>query len=177
MDSGESDLDSSFPQTENPCLIVEDSQPDSVALEDDPESSYSALLARRLSNLQPTSHSPVLVRLYRWEHHVSSKTDWVLSLLIILVSSLCKRMATFCFFLQELISSPTKSHLQSGSQINKSDGTAHSGMYCIFPDKVLLSVCLLTKTAYLFYFSRQFSVQLGFSSNRAKSSFWSLLSS
>ncbi|XP_073715348.1 TP53-binding protein 1 isoform X2 [Misgurnus anguillicaudatus] len=85
MDSGESDLDSSFPQTENPCLIVEDSQPDSVALEDDPDTSYSALLARRLSNLQPTSHSPVL----------------------------------------ELISSPSKSHLQSGSQTDKSDGAAH----------------------------------------------------
>ncbi|KAG1935075.1 TP53-binding protein 1 isoform X5 [Pimephales promelas] len=60
MDPGESDLDSSFPQTENPCLIVEDSQPDSVALEDDPDTSYCALLARRLSNLQPTSQSPVL---------------------------------------------------------------------------------------------------------------------
>ncbi|XP_051987627.1 TP53-binding protein 1 isoform X2 [Xyrauchen texanus] len=60
MDPGESDLDSSFPQTENPCLIVEDSQPDSVALEDDPDTSYCAILARRLSNLQPTSHSPVL---------------------------------------------------------------------------------------------------------------------
>lgn len=62
MDPGESDLDSSFPQTENPCLIVEDSQPDSVALEDDPDTSYCALLARHLSNLQPTSQSPVLVR-------------------------------------------------------------------------------------------------------------------
>ncbi|KAF4110839.1 hypothetical protein G5714_007870 [Onychostoma macrolepis] len=60
MDPGESDLDSSFPQTENPCLIVEDSQPDSVALEDDPDTSYCALFARRLSNLQPTSQSPVL---------------------------------------------------------------------------------------------------------------------
>lgn len=60
MDPGGSDLESSLPQTENPCLIVEDSQPDSVALEDDPDSSYRALLARRLSNLQPTSHSPVL---------------------------------------------------------------------------------------------------------------------
>ncbi|XP_067293529.1 TP53-binding protein 1 isoform X2 [Pseudorasbora parva] len=60
MDPGESDLDSSFPQTENPCLIVEDSQPDSVALEDDPDTSYRALLSRRLSNLQPTSQSPVL---------------------------------------------------------------------------------------------------------------------
>lgn len=62
MDPGGSDLESSLPQTENPCLIVEDSQPDSVALEDDPDSSYRALLSRRLSNLQPTSHSPVLVR-------------------------------------------------------------------------------------------------------------------
>ncbi|XP_026992811.2 TP53-binding protein 1 isoform X1 [Tachysurus fulvidraco] len=60
MDPGGSDLESSLPQTENPCLIVEDSQPESVALEDDPDSSYRALLSRRLSNLQPTSHSPVL---------------------------------------------------------------------------------------------------------------------
>ncbi|XP_056225335.1 TP53-binding protein 1 isoform X3 [Seriola aureovittata] len=60
MDPGGSDLDSSLPQPENPCLIVEDSQPDSVALEDDPESSYRALLARRLSSLQPTARSPVL---------------------------------------------------------------------------------------------------------------------
>lgn len=61
MEPGGSELDSSPPQPENPCLIVEDSQPDSVALEDDPESSYRALLARRLSSLQPTSRSPVLV--------------------------------------------------------------------------------------------------------------------
>ncbi|XP_031179508.1 TP53-binding protein 1 isoform X4 [Sander lucioperca] len=61
MDPGGSELDSSLPQPENPCLIVEDSQPDSVALEDDPESSYRALLARRLSSLQPTSRSPVLM--------------------------------------------------------------------------------------------------------------------
>ncbi|XP_068580368.1 TP53-binding protein 1 isoform X3 [Cebidichthys violaceus] len=60
MDPGGSELDSSLPQSENPCLIVEDSQPDGVALEDDPESSYRALLARRLSSLQPTSRSPVL---------------------------------------------------------------------------------------------------------------------
>ncbi|XP_075934720.1 TP53-binding protein 1 isoform X3 [Anarhichas minor] len=60
MDPGGSELDSSLPQPENPCLIVEDSQPDGVALEDDPESSYRALLARRLSSLQPTSRSPVL---------------------------------------------------------------------------------------------------------------------
>nr|XP_054588506.1 TP53-binding protein 1 isoform X6 [Nothobranchius furzeri] len=60
MDPGGSELDSSLPQPENPCLIVEDSQPDSVALEDDPETSYRALLARRLSSLQPTARSPVL---------------------------------------------------------------------------------------------------------------------
>ncbi|XP_037548165.1 TP53-binding protein 1, partial [Nematolebias whitei] len=60
MEPSGSELDSSLPQPENPCLIVEDSQPDSVALEDDPESSYRALLARRLSSLQPTARSPVL---------------------------------------------------------------------------------------------------------------------
>ncbi|XP_068434172.1 TP53-binding protein 1 isoform X3 [Clinocottus analis] len=60
MDPGGNELDSSLPQPDNPCLIVEDSQPDSVAQEDDPESSYRALLARRLSSLQPTSRSPVL---------------------------------------------------------------------------------------------------------------------
>ncbi|KAM9816921.1 TP53-binding protein 1 [Neosynchiropus ocellatus] len=60
MEPGGSELDSSLPQPENPCLIVEDSQPDSVALEDDPETSYRALLARRLSSLQPSSRSPVL---------------------------------------------------------------------------------------------------------------------
>ncbi|XP_061831075.1 TP53-binding protein 1 isoform X3 [Nerophis lumbriciformis] len=60
MDPGGSDLESSLPQPETPCLIVEDSQPDSVALEDDPESSYRAVLARRLSSLQPSACSPVL---------------------------------------------------------------------------------------------------------------------
>ncbi|XP_036399945.1 TP53-binding protein 1 [Megalops cyprinoides] len=60
MDPGGSELDSSLSQLDNPCLIVEDSQPDSAAAEDDPDSSYRSLLARRLSNLQPTSPSPVL---------------------------------------------------------------------------------------------------------------------
>ncbi|MFT7816437.1 tumor suppressor p53-binding protein 1 isoform X4 [Arapaima gigas] len=60
MDPGGNDLEPDLSQIENPCLIVEDSQPDSAALEEDPESSYRALLARRLSSLQPTSHSPVL---------------------------------------------------------------------------------------------------------------------
>ena len=61
MDPSGSELDSSLPLPENPCLIVEDSQPDSPALEDDPESSYRTLLAKRLSNLQPPAPSPVLV--------------------------------------------------------------------------------------------------------------------
>ncbi|KAG7271755.1 hypothetical protein CRUP_032658, partial [Coryphaenoides rupestris] len=60
MDPGASELDSSGPLHENPCLIVEDSQPDGAALEDDPESGYRALLSRRLSHLQPAAHSPVL---------------------------------------------------------------------------------------------------------------------
>lgn len=62
MDLPGSDLDSSLPHSDNPCLIVEDSQPDSVALEDDPEGGYRAVLARRLSSLQPPARSPVLVR-------------------------------------------------------------------------------------------------------------------
>ncbi|KAJ8412990.1 hypothetical protein AAFF_G00105720 [Aldrovandia affinis] len=60
MDPGGSELESSLSQLDNPCLIVEDSQPDSAALEEDPDSSYRSLLARRLSSLQPTSPSPVL---------------------------------------------------------------------------------------------------------------------
>ncbi|XP_035009072.1 TP53-binding protein 1 isoform X3 [Hippoglossus stenolepis] len=73
MDPG--DLDSSLPQPDNPCLIVEDSQPDSVALEDDPESSYRALLARRLSTLQPSSRSPVLELISSPLGSRSSQTD------------------------------------------------------------------------------------------------------
>uniref|UniRef100_A0A8C5AVQ2 Tumor protein p53 binding protein, 1 n=1 Tax=Gadus morhua TaxID=8049 RepID=A0A8C5AVQ2_GADMO len=64
MDPGGRELESSLPLHENPCLIVEDSQPDGVALDDDPESSYRALLSRRLSHLQPAAHSPVLVSLH-----------------------------------------------------------------------------------------------------------------
>ncbi|XP_078800280.1 TP53-binding protein 1 isoform X8 [Oryzias latipes] len=75
MDPSGSDLDSSLPQPENPCLIVEDSQPDSVALEDDPESSYRALLARRLSILQPASRSPVLELISSPLGSRSSQTD------------------------------------------------------------------------------------------------------
>lgn len=53
-------LDSSLPHSEPPCLIVEDSQPDSIGIEDDPENSYRALLAKRLTTLQPRDPSPVL---------------------------------------------------------------------------------------------------------------------
>ncbi|CAN9507314.1 unnamed protein product [Ophioblennius macclurei] len=64
MDPGGSELDASLPQADTPCLIVEDSQPDSVALEDDPDGGYRTLLARRLSSLsslQPAAaRSPVL---------------------------------------------------------------------------------------------------------------------
>ncbi|XP_046897954.1 TP53-binding protein 1 isoform X2 [Hypomesus transpacificus] len=75
MDPSGSDLESSLPQPEIPCLIVEDSQPDSAALEDDPDSSYRALLARRLSSLQPTSHSPVLELISSPAGSRSSQTD------------------------------------------------------------------------------------------------------
>ncbi|XP_057692920.1 TP53-binding protein 1 isoform X2 [Corythoichthys intestinalis] len=75
MDPGGSELDSSIPQPENPCLIVEDSQPDSVALEDDPESSYRAVLARRLSNLQPSGCSPVLELISSPPGSRASQTD------------------------------------------------------------------------------------------------------
>ncbi|XP_066557673.1 TP53-binding protein 1 isoform X1 [Amia ocellicauda] len=60
MEPGGSELDPSLSQQDNPCLIVEDSQPDSAALEEDPESGYRSLLAKRLSSLQPHTHSPVL---------------------------------------------------------------------------------------------------------------------
>uniref|UniRef100_A0A8C6TGR9 Tumor protein p53 binding protein, 1 n=1 Tax=Neogobius melanostomus TaxID=47308 RepID=A0A8C6TGR9_9GOBI len=53
-------LESSLPHSEPPCLIVEDSQPDSLGIEDDPENSYRALLAKRLTTLQPREPSPVL---------------------------------------------------------------------------------------------------------------------
>ncbi|KAK7893262.1 hypothetical protein WMY93_022414 [Mugilogobius chulae] len=55
-------LESSLPQSDPPCLIVEDSQPDSIGIEDDPETSYRSLLNKRLSSLQPRDTSPVLVR-------------------------------------------------------------------------------------------------------------------
>uniref|UniRef100_A0A8C6TFW8 Tumor protein p53 binding protein, 1 n=1 Tax=Neogobius melanostomus TaxID=47308 RepID=A0A8C6TFW8_9GOBI len=62
MDLNLGGLESSLPHSEPPCLIVEDSQPDSLGIEDDPENSYRALLAKRLTTLQPREPSPVLVR-------------------------------------------------------------------------------------------------------------------
>ncbi|XP_055076968.1 TP53-binding protein 1 isoform X2 [Periophthalmus magnuspinnatus] len=55
-----SGLESSLPHSDPPCLIVEDSQPDSIGIEDDPETSYRALLTKRLTTLQPRDSSPVL---------------------------------------------------------------------------------------------------------------------
>lgn len=118
MDPGGSDLESSLPQTENPCLIVEDSQPDSVALEDDPDSSYRALLSRRLSNLQPTSHSPVLVR---------SPTSTIKSFLAVIVY--LRDSAAFFLLIQELIASPSKGRCsESDCQTEKSNSVTEAGM-------------------------------------------------
>uniref|UniRef100_H3AJL7 TP53-binding protein 1 n=1 Tax=Latimeria chalumnae TaxID=7897 RepID=H3AJL7_LATCH len=60
MDPNGSQLESDFSQQDTPCLIVEDSQPESLVLEEDPDYGYRSLLARRLSNLQPRESSPVL---------------------------------------------------------------------------------------------------------------------
>nr|XP_020445645.1 tumor suppressor p53-binding protein 1 isoform X3 [Monopterus albus] len=79
MDPGGNELDSSLPQPDNPCLIVEDSQPDSVALEDDPESSYRALLARRLSSLQPPACSPVLGNMERLDEGQNTRKELISS--------------------------------------------------------------------------------------------------
>ncbi|XP_051776166.1 TP53-binding protein 1 isoform X3 [Erpetoichthys calabaricus] len=60
MDPGSSELDPGLSQQEAPCLIVEDSQPESVAMEDDPDRGYHTLLAKRLSSLQSSTRSPEL---------------------------------------------------------------------------------------------------------------------
>ncbi|XP_059201894.1 TP53-binding protein 1 [Centropristis striata] len=112
MDPGGSELDSSLPQPETPCLIVEDSQPDSVALEDDPESSYRALLARRLSSLQPTARSPVLMETsVQPSLHPSSQPSTIQGLL---VRSDERRRG------RELISSPL------GSRYSQTDSQSES---------------------------------------------------
>ncbi|XP_043933470.1 TP53-binding protein 1 isoform X2 [Protopterus annectens] len=60
MEPGGSQLESDFSQQDTPCLIVEDSQPESEIPEDDPEDGYRSILVRRLSNLQVEAESPLL---------------------------------------------------------------------------------------------------------------------
>uniref|UniRef100_A0A8C8XMS7 Tumor protein p53 binding protein 1 n=1 Tax=Panthera leo TaxID=9689 RepID=A0A8C8XMS7_PANLE len=59
MDPTGSQLDSDFSQQDTPCLIIEDSQPESQVLEDDSGSRFS-LLSRHLPNLQTHKENPVL---------------------------------------------------------------------------------------------------------------------
>ncbi|XP_020375788.2 TP53-binding protein 1-like [Rhincodon typus] len=60
MDPNGTQLESELSQQDTPCLIVEDSQAESVLSEDDPDQSYRNLQARCLSNLQTRTRSPVL---------------------------------------------------------------------------------------------------------------------
>lgn len=129
MDPGGSDLESSLPQTENPYLIVEDSQPDSVALEDDPDSGYRAILSRRFSNHQPTSQSPVLVR-----SHAPPTTAF-------LALSSVRGFATFFFSPQELIASPSKSRGAEGDyQTEKITSVTEAGMWVLICIKSCLFI-------------------------------------
>ncbi|XP_043346017.1 TP53-binding protein 1 isoform X4 [Cervus canadensis] len=59
MDPTGSQLDSDFSQQDTPCLIIEDSQPESQVLEDDSGSHFS-VLTRHLPNLQTHNENPVL---------------------------------------------------------------------------------------------------------------------
>ncbi|KAG8505303.1 TP53-binding protein 1 [Galemys pyrenaicus] len=59
MDPTGSQLDSDFSQQDTPCLIIEDSQPESQVLEDD-SSSHFSMLSRHLPNLQTHKENPVL---------------------------------------------------------------------------------------------------------------------
>ncbi|XP_048649218.1 TP53-binding protein 1 isoform X3 [Marmota marmota marmota] len=59
MDPTGSQLDSDFSQQDTPCLIIEDSQPESQVLEDDSCSHFS-VLSRHLPNLQTHKENPVL---------------------------------------------------------------------------------------------------------------------
>nr|XP_033775971.1 TP53-binding protein 1 isoform X2 [Geotrypetes seraphini] len=60
MDPSGSQLDPDFSQQDTPCLIVEDSQPESAITEDDTERAKFGLLARHISQLQAGVESPVL---------------------------------------------------------------------------------------------------------------------
>ncbi|XP_042639630.1 TP53-binding protein 1 [Orycteropus afer afer] len=59
MDPTGSQLDSDFSQQDTPCLIIEDSQPESQVLEDNSGSHFS-VLSRHLPNLQTHKENPVL---------------------------------------------------------------------------------------------------------------------
>ncbi|XP_007619918.1 TP53-binding protein 1 isoform X4 [Cricetulus griseus] len=59
MDPTGSQLDSDFSQQDTPCLIIEDSQPESQVLEEDAGSHFS-VLSRHLPNLQIHKENPVL---------------------------------------------------------------------------------------------------------------------
>ncbi|XP_040825686.1 TP53-binding protein 1 isoform X1 [Ochotona curzoniae] len=59
MDPTGSQLDSDFSQQDTPCLIIEDSQPESQVLEDVSGSHFS-MLSRHLPNLQTHKENPVL---------------------------------------------------------------------------------------------------------------------
>lgn len=60
MDPTGSQLDSDFSQQDTPCLIIEDSQPESQVLEEDAGSHFS-VLSRHLPNLQMHKENPALV--------------------------------------------------------------------------------------------------------------------
>ncbi|XP_019500423.1 PREDICTED: tumor suppressor p53-binding protein 1 [Hipposideros armiger] len=59
MDPTGSQLDSDFSQQDTPCLIIEDSQPESQVQEDDSASHFS-MLSRHLPNLQTHKENPML---------------------------------------------------------------------------------------------------------------------
>ncbi|KAM8781402.1 TP53-binding protein 1 isoform 2-T2 [Rhynchonycteris naso] len=59
MDPTGNQLDSGFSQQDAPCLIIEDSQPESQVLEDD-SGSHLSILSRHLPNLQTHKEKPVL---------------------------------------------------------------------------------------------------------------------
>ncbi|XP_024588293.1 TP53-binding protein 1 isoform X4 [Neophocaena asiaeorientalis asiaeorientalis] len=59
MDPTGSQLESDFSQQDTPCLIIEDSQPESQVLDDDSGSRFS-MLSRHLPNLQTHKENPVL---------------------------------------------------------------------------------------------------------------------
>ncbi|XP_075063979.1 TP53-binding protein 1 isoform X3 [Mixophyes fleayi] len=60
MDPSKSQLDPDFSQQDTPCLIVEDSQPESLGTEDDLDRARFGLLVQHLPNLPSQVESPVL---------------------------------------------------------------------------------------------------------------------